>query len=197
MSQTQEPKMQERPTDNVGLGSYIVAGIGFIPLVGIPFACISIVLGLIKFSVGGKRLVAMGISGIALSIFLYSNLFYFGFVQRHGMFDDMRVKLSHTVITNLVKDIEYYKVLKEHYPEKLQDLSDSSKFAMYYDPATVRGLVSKELPYFYQLTDDKSHYYLLGIGDDQLPFTSDDILPDLSEAERARTGLLVKRVEAQ
>jgi hypothetical protein len=42
------------------------------------------------------------------------------------------------------------------------------------------------------LTDDKPHYYLLGVGPDQKPLTNDDLLPDIADRDRPKTGLLIK-----
>jgi len=83
----------------------------------------------------------------------------------------------------LVKSIEFYKITKGQYPDSLLELQASlgqESFTSIYDPTATRTLKSfdaKERPtFFYQLTDDKTHYYLLGVGADQKPFTNDDLI---------------------
>jgi hypothetical protein len=179
----------------IGTGSYVVAGLGFIPLIGIPFAIIAIILGGVKWERGGKRLVVLGGLGIALTVLLYSTLFYKAFVERGGVYDDLRSKLGQATINDLVKSIEYYKMTNSHYPDSLMELQDASgkeSLTLIYDPSVKTDFSSKKVPtFFYQLTADKTHYYLLGVGVDQKPLTSDDIVPNLSEQERLKTGLLI------
>jgi hypothetical protein len=190
--------MSDAQEKNAGTGSYVVAGLGFIPLIGVLFAVVTIVLGIIKLKSGGKRLIVLGCCGISLTVVLYSSLFYFGFVQRGGIYDELRGKLAKVMLTELVKSIEYYKITKGQYPESLSQLKDSmgkAPFTSIYDPSNIeawKNLGPKQAPtFFYQLTDDKSHYYLLGVGADQKPFTNDDLLPDLPDQDRANTGLLI------
>ena len=191
--------MSETEVKKIGTGSYIIAGLGFIPLIGVLFAFIAIILGLVKLKNGGKRLIVLGCFGIALTVGLYSVLFYQGFMVRGGIYDELRGKLAKSTITDLVKSIEYYKVTKGQYPNTLLELQSSlgkESFTLIYDPTYAQGFYSKEAPtFFYQLTDDRMHYYLLGVGADQKPFTGDDILPDLPEQDRTKTGLLIKTSE--
>ncbi len=44
--------------------------------------------------------------------------------------------------------------------------------------------------YHYQL-ESESHYYLLGVGPDENPYTKDDLLPDIAVKENSRIELLV------
>ena len=184
--------MTENQANKIGIGSYIVAGLGFIPGIGILFAIAAIILGLIKFKSGGKMLIALGAAGLALSMVIYGSLFYKGFVERGGIFDELRHKMAQTTITDLVRSIEYYKVVKGKYPETLLELKNSigaDTFTIIYDTSSIQ---TANTPFFYQLSDDKTHYYLLSVGADQTPFTSDDVLPNLPEADRVKTGLLIK-----
>ena len=190
--------MPDEQAKNVGTGSYVIAGLGFIPGIGILFAIIAIIVGFIKLKGGGRRLIILGCLGIVFSAVLYGTLIYLGFVVRGGMFDEMRGQLAKSTITNLVRNIEYYKVTKGQYPKSLLELESSlgtESFVFIYDPTIALG--SKEMStFFYQLTDDRMHYYLRGVGLDQKPFTSDDILPSLPEPERLRTGLLLNPASA-
>jgi hypothetical protein len=187
---------ETRP-NKIGTGSYVVAGLGFIPAIGVVFAIIAIILGVVKRKNGGRRLIVLGCLGIGLSVVIYSALFYEGFVVRGGIYDKLRVELAKKTIVDLVKNIEYYKLVKGEYPASLSeleaDLGKESRGAVYDPSAIIRPFSGQDLPkFFYQLTDDKSHYYLLGVGADQKPFTDDDLIPNLSDQARAKTGLVIK-----
>jgi hypothetical protein len=176
-----------------GTAPYVIAGLGFIPLIGVLFAIVAIVLGVRRRNNGGKTLIILGCLGIACTIVLYGALFYFGFVQRGGLYDSLRSSLAKTTLTELVKNIEYYKVTKGQYPRSLSDLQGSSgKGYDPTDPEIWNGSSSKKrTTFFYQLTDDGTHYYLLGVGPDRKAFTNDDLLPDVSDQDRGKTGLLI------
>jgi hypothetical protein len=189
--------MANAEAKKIGTGSYIVTGLGFVPLIGVPFAIIAIILGLIKLKAGGRRLIGLGCLGILCTVVPYGALIYFGFVERGGIYDKLREDLARTELTELVKDIEHYKVVNGRDPESLLELQASlskDKFNHVYD--LTRRLPfdtppSKGPTFYYQLTGDKSHYYLLAVGADQRPLTSDDVLPDLPEQDRVKTGLLI------
>src|SRR5262249_11336405 len=117
--------MADEQTKKVGTGSYVIAGLGFIPAIGVLFAIIAIILGLVKLRSGGKRLIVLGCLGILLTVGLYSTLFYEAFVVRGGVYDDLGGKLAKTTLTDLVKSIEYYKVTKGQYPNSLLELQAS------------------------------------------------------------------------
>jgi hypothetical protein len=186
--------MADSSAKEIGTGSYVIAGLGFVPLAGIPFAVVAIILGLIKLKIGGKRLIILGCLGILFTVVLYGGLLYFGSVQRGGVYDKLRGDLARIEITELVRNIEYYKITNGRYPDTLFELQaflGKETFHRIYDPTQMRSLSYDPKPFYYQLTDDKSHYYLLGVGDDLKPFTRDDILPDVPEQYRDKTGLLI------
>lgn len=154
-----------------GAASYVIAGVGFIPLVGIPFALVSLIRGVINCRNGGIKLAVLGVLGLMLTVSLYGTLFYEGFVKRGGMFDDLRTKQAQMLLNDLVPKIEYYKLQKGYYPDTLNDLQKffgKESVTFIYDPTA-----------------------LLSVGGDQKPFTHDDIIPTLNESERSKTGLLV------
>jgi hypothetical protein len=186
--------MADLQTKN-GAWTYFVAGLGFIPAFGVPFAIATIILGLVRFKQGGKKLILLGCLGTALTVGLYGTLFYKGFMERGGEFDELRRSGATLMLTELVRRIEYYRNAKGQYPGTLLELEDflgNTSSVTVYDLMTQQALSSREKTlFFFQLTDNKSHYYLLGIGTDGKPFTADDVLPDLPEQERTKTGLLL------
>ena len=178
--------------ETLGTFPYILGGISFIPLIGILFGIITIIWGLSTKKSGGKKLAIIGTCGISLSIALYGSLFYFGAVQRGGVYDDLRVKLSQTTITSLVQAIEFYKIQNGNYPKSLESLSESlpeNSMVTVFDPA-IPPLSAEPRYYHYQL-EGSSHYYLLGVGPDEKPYTNDDLVPDVEVKSSGGIGLLI------
>jgi len=169
-----------------------VGGLSFIPLIGVPFGIAAIIWGLVTGKIGGKKLALVGVAGIALTCLLYGGLLYFGLVQRGGIYDELRGKLAQTSLNSLPPAIEFYKLQYGSYPETLEQLrqslpKDSPVFI--YDPTDMRiGSVGRL--FFYKRVD-ADHYYLRGVGPDGVPFTADDILPEISPSAANKLGLLI------
>ena len=179
--------------EKLGIFPYVLGGMSFIPLLGVIFGVIAIVWGLVTNKLGGKRLAAIGAGGIFFTVILYGALFYFGFMQRGGVYDDLRAKLAQTTINSLVQSIEFYKVQHGKYPESLKILQESlprDNFATVFDPTDVK---LSEPRYFYYELVDEDHYFLRGLGSDGQPFTADDIVPQVSSAPGSKIGLLLQR----
>jgi hypothetical protein len=182
--------LEFKENDKLGFLPYVFGGISFIPLCGVPFGIVSIIWGLLSKKRGGKTLAVVGSLGIAFTVILYSSLFYFGFVQRGGVYDSLRVQMAEQNLSSLVQAIEFYKLQNGAYPPVLSDLVKSQSQGqpvMIIDPTTMVGN-SQPREFYYELTKDGSGYYLLGIGVDGTPFTSDDLLPKI---EAKNTGLLI------
>ena len=184
--------MSQTQTKDIKAGHYVVAGIGFIPLIGVPFALFCVIFGLFKWKKGGETITIIGLLGIALTGMLNGNLYYQGFVVRGGTFDKLRTEFANNSITDLVKEIEYYKNINGEYPKELSTLKEksSNKMLTIYDPTFVGERLQT---FYYKLSDDNKKYYLLGQGPDQIPFTQDDIVPQIASNEMSKTGLIVKK----
>jgi hypothetical protein len=176
--------------DNLGFIPYIFGGLSFIPLCGVPFGVISIIWGLISKKRGSKILVIIGGLGIAVTIILYGSLYYFGFIQRGGVYDSLRENLAETQLNNLVPIIEFYKLQYGEYPLTLSDLANAQPEGQpifIWDPTIMTGNIESR-QFYYELTNNSSNYYLLGVGADNTPYTSDDMLP-INDTKN--TGLLI------
>lgn len=181
-------------TEKLGRFPYVLGGMSFIPLIGVIFGIIAIVWGLVTKKHGGKRLAAIGAAGIGFTIILYGALFYFGLMQRGGVYDDLRTKLAQTTINSLVQSIEFYKVQHGNYPESLKALQESlpkDSLVSVFDPTDVKVGVQPRFFYYERIGQD--HYYLRGLGSDGQPFTPDDILPQVSSTPGSKAGLLLER----
>jgi len=180
-------------SEKLGVFPFVIGGMSFIPLLGVLFGIVAIIWGLVTSKLGGKRLAAIGLGGISFTILIYGALFYFGFAQRGGVYDDLRVQLAQSTINSLVPSIEFYKTQNGKYPESLKVLQDSlpkNGFVTVFDPSVVE-LGGKPRYFFYERVGD-DHYYLRGVGADGKPFTGDDILPQITLQPGSKIGLLLE-----
>ncbi len=173
---------------------FVIGGLSFIPLVGIPFGIVALIWGITTKKLGGKKLALIGSLGIIFTVVLYGGLFYFGFAKRGGVYDDLRTKLAQNSLNSVVQAVEFYRVQHGSYPESLKALQESlpkDSMVFFIDPTDVK--FSGTPRYFYYERVGADHYYLRGVGPDGLPFTSDDILPEVQLTPGSKLGLLIER----
>lgn len=164
----------------LGAFPYVIAGISYIPLIGIIFGITSIIWGVLTKKEGGKKLALIGAGGILFSIILYATFFYFSFAKRGGQYDELRAKLAVQIEDQAIQAIEFYKTKNGAYPKDLAELSASLPKETAYivnDPTDVK-LSGTPRQLYYQLINE-TQYYLFSVGPDNQPFTKDDILPSI------------------
>ncbi len=178
--------------ERLGTFPYVVGGLSFIPLIGIIFGIVSIIWGLVTTKIGGKKLAFIGMGGIAFTIIIYSSLFYFGFKQRGGVYDDLRSKMAESNLVQVVQAIEFYKVQHGAYPSSLEMVEKSlpkNSMVFFFD-VTDMQINNKPRYYHYKLIDENS-YYLLGLGTDNQPYTADDLLPNIDLNTSSKVGFRI------
>jgi len=178
--------------EKLGAFPYVIGGLSFIPMIGIIFGVVSIIWGLVTNKTGGKKLAFIGVGGILFTIIIYSALFYFGFKQRGGIYDELRVQLAKSNLVQLVQAVEFYKVQKGDYPNSLEELKNSlpkESMVFFFDSTDVSNDGTPR--YYHYEKIDESSYYLLGVGSDNTPFTSDDIIPTVDIAKDSQVGLKI------
>ena len=186
----------DTPPTKLGTFPYVIGGMSFIPLIGVAFGLVAVVWGLLTKKAGGKRLAGIGAGGIGFTFVLYGSLFYFGMVQRGGVYDELRVQLAQPTINSLVPSIEFYKTQNGQYPESLKSLQESlpkESFVSVFDP-TVIG-IQEQPKYFYYERVGADHYYLRGVGQDGKPFTADDVIPQIAATPASKIGLLLEHAD--
>jgi type II secretory pathway pseudopilin PulG len=187
-----QPAGNARP--KLGAGAWVVAGLSFIPLVGVVFGVAAIVWGMATRKAGRLRLALVGAGGIAFTVVIYGGLIYFGFVQRGGIYDNLRAQLARGQLYTLVQAVEFYRLQYGAYPDSLQQLQSTLPKqvpVMTFDP-TEFGF-TRPPRYFYYERVGADHYYLRSVGPDGQPFTADDILPDVTIAPNSKVGLLLDK----
>ena len=172
-------------------GYYAFGCASFVPLLGVIVGIIAIAIGMTSRRKGGRLLALLGAGGIAFSVLLYGGLFYFGFVQRGGVYDGLRAQLAQSTLDGLVPQIEFYRMEHGTYPASLQDLrraAHGQSLVMIFDPSSIMPR-----PFYYQRVGT-DHYYLRGVGPDGKPFTADDLVPSVDVPPGRGIGLLKQRV---
>jgi hypothetical protein len=186
--QTQQPKQK------LGWVPFAIGGASFIPLLGVPFGLIAIVWGLVKAKAGGLKLVILGGCGVLFTVGLYGTLFYKGFIQEGGVFDELRTQMAQGLVNDLIKRIEYYKVETGEYPQTLSELQphkqNSPSFFSIHEPF-VRLNNPTPRPFNYGPVNQGNNYYLFSSGPDGKPGTDDDIHPHVPEDRMDRLGYRV------
>lgn len=186
-------EMPKMPGDSKTLGAFpfILAGMSFIPIIGVLFGIVTVCWGLATSRLDGKKLAMTGAGGICFTFLLYGGLYYFGFKQREGTNDSLRTNMAQGDLNSLVKDVEFYRLTKGQYPESLDELQkslpkNSFDLAFMYDPRVIQRAGSNK-QFFYKRVD-QGHYYLRGVAPDGNPFSPGALVPQIAGA--ANIGLL-------
>src|ERR1700722_10801547 len=178
--------------EQIGTSAYVIAGLSYIPLIGVAFGIAAIVWGIASSKAGRLKVALIGAGGIAFTIVLYGGLAYFGFVQRGGIYDHLRAQLAQQELYTLVQAVEFYRLQYGSYPDSLKQLQATlpkQSLVMVFDPADFR--LGSGPRYFYYERVGTDHYYLRSAGADGQPFTADDIVPDITIAPNSKIGLLL------
>jgi len=169
---------QSSPENIISRFSYVIGGMSFMPLIGVPFGIIAAVWGLTKWNKGGKLLVLIALVGISITPITYGILGYFAFDEVGGTYDKGRANIAKSQLNTVTQAIETYKVQNGKYPKSLDILEASlpkDSFVFLHDPTLVDAAESKF--YFYKLID-KNSYHIRAYGRDGILNTEDDVLPD-------------------
>jgi hypothetical protein len=173
---------------------YVLAGLSFIPLVGVLFGVVAIGWGLFARRRGSKRIAILGAAGICFTVLIYGGLFYFGAVQRGGLYDELRTKMAQGDLNILVKSVEFYKQTHGEYPASLEELKSSLPAGSQDSLATIDPRIIKSSQgdrLFYYRRVDAEHYYLRGIAPDGKPFSPGALVPQVG-GPSSRLGLLIE-----
>ena len=180
----------EQRKESVGCLAYALGGASFIPLLGVLFGLIAIIWAVLnRQKTGWRVVVGLGAAGIALTVAIYSSLFYFGFVQRGGVYDDLRARsIREQLLPPIIKAIEYHDLQYGRYPDSLEELQDKTAEVLFVHDlfAFVQG--TEQTTFYYDVFSSGERYTLFSSGPDGLPFTEDDVLPEISEEEMKTIG---------
>jgi len=174
-------------SSDLTLPQLLVAGMGFLPLLGLPFALFAITWGLFIRKRRGAKLVIIGAAGPILSFAI--SLGFVAFVIPmifYGPSDKERAaKFLAPRLMGMGYEIEAFRRASGRYPAKLNEMAQSPRYLLAYDffqPTQVVKGYAKQPTFYYQRLSDPPGYYLFSVGDDGKPFTADDVLPVPSDA---------------
>jgi hypothetical protein len=174
--QTTSVQTRERPPYWLGL-------LCLIPLVGAFVGLGLLLYGLIRYK--DKWLAIIGAAGILFTVFVYGTLFYA--MNHASIFKKGFTSISQMQLNSLVKNIEFYKLQRGHYPDSLQQLWDEDKLTPINDPIQISQQRSNSY-YNYQQVGDK--YTLFSSGEDGMPGTQDDLFPQITINDSTKIGLI-------
>ena len=175
-----EVAAKARPPYSVGL-------LSIVPFVGAVTGLALVYQGIFKYK--NIVLVMLGMIGIVFTVVVY---FMFAGMEAENTTNSKRYaqkvfeKWAVEDMNALVKEIEFYKLQHEAYPDNLEQLVvNKNDNVEIYDPLSN----SHNAIFNYQKVGKK--YKLFSSGKDQLPGTSDDIYPSL-KIDTSKVGLIVK-----
>jgi len=156
-----------------------------VPLVGAFVGLGLLLYGLLKYR--DKWLSIIGAAGILFTVFVYSSLFYA--MKNASIFKKGFADISQMQLNSLTKNIEFYKLQHGQYPDSLQQLLDDDKLAPITDAIQLNQR-RENSNYNYQRIGDQ--YLLFSSGQDGIPNTSDDLLPQVAVRDSTKIGLIKK-----
>jgi hypothetical protein len=161
-----------------GAGAFVLAGISFIPVIGVFAGMACILLAIIGRRSNSILLGGLGFSGIMCTVILYGVIL--PSVINSIDFSKSFELHAKSAMTSLVRQAEYFKLQHGHYPESLEELRSNLKdgeIVFSYDMSGPLGPDQEPREFYYEVVGDGENYILFGVGGDAEPFTSDDIYP--------------------
>lgn len=183
---TQRKPKTDMPTATLHTKSkppYLLGLLCLIPLVGAFVGLGLLLYGLIKYK--DKWLAIIGAAGILFTVIVYGSLFYA--IRHASIFKKGFAEISQMQLNSLPKNIEFYKMQYGQYPDSLQQLLEDDKSAPITD-AIQLNQQRKNLYYNYHRIGTK--YILFSSGQDGIPHTQDDLLPQIEINDSTKIGLI-------
>jgi len=162
---------------------YLLGLLCLIPLIGAFVGLGLLLYGTIKYK--DKWLTIIGALGIVFTVSIYSFLFY---EMKHAtIFKQGFADISQMQLNSLIKNIEFYKLQHGKYPDSLQQLLADDKLAPITD-AIQLNQQRQNSSYNYEKVGD--NYLLFSSGQDGIPNTKDDLLPQIVISDSSKIGLV-------
>jgi len=161
------------------LAVYLVGILGLIPLIGAIVGVVLIIIGIAAYR--NWIVVVIGAAGILWSIFLYGSLFIF---TQSKTIAKLMVPSAREFLSNLAKELEFYKYENGVYPDSLPQLERGHHLVFISDPTQP----TFKKPIYFQYKNLGDHYILFSVGPDGIAHTSDDIYPVIPDTGRLHYG---------
>lgn len=180
LGETEEPRLKA--------WHWALGASSLIPYAGLPSALVSLLFGLQRIRRGGAWLVVFAFLGV-VSTGWYGGFLPWGTGQNTGERTTADVQRN---LYRLIQDIEAYRASHGALPPNLDALRQATGAPILDVPCTV---TREERPFYYAQLPDQRSYYLFSRGVDGEAFTTDDILPQLTNEERARWSYRVRPLD--
>lgn len=166
---------------------YLIGLVCILPLIGGLVGLVLLLYGIFKYK--DKWLVLIGFGGVLLTIIVYFFIFYnmkYGKNTAKGY-----AKISQIELNHLVKNIEFYKLQNNKYPDSLEQLMSEDPMIVINDPLLLKKM-DKTIETKFQYKKIGNQYKLFSVGIDGIPFTNDDIYPSLENHGIYKPGFINK-----
>lgn len=190
----------------------VLAGLGFLPVIGMPFGITALIWGLISRYRNGGKLILLGGMGVAMTVVpigFLSLLMRLLPSMLSLVAQDSNTKeslsrgwreLARGGLSETTALIEAYKAQKGSYPATLKEMADSPNYPTVFDLTPLRDPTPASAPppapsgasgqrpfreqrtFSYQRLADRSGYTLFSVGEDGKPHSADDVWPPASTA---------------
>ena len=151
-----------------------------IPLIGAFVGAAIILFGVFKYR--DWKYVLIGVLGIAWTVAIYGTLIIYSLSPAGRL--EFKV-ITQENLNQTVADLELYHLQHGQYPDSLGQLKTINKFPQYFDPMQPVG---KSNYFNYGRVGDK--YFLFASGLDGIPYTKDDLYPQVAIADSSKIGLV-------
>lgn len=161
---------------------YYIGLFCLVPLVGIFVALYLILTGVFKYK--NNWIIIIGLFGLIISLLI---VYYIKKDQinqfKYERYQKGLIQYSQGQLNNLVKNIEFYKLVHGSYPK------DLSQLKKYDESSIIQDDISKLRTLFnYRKIGDR--YSLSSNGFDGIPYTTDDIFPSITIGDSTNIGLI-------
>ncbi|MEO8770002.1 MAG: YcxB family protein [Ferruginibacter sp.] len=153
---------------------YAKGWLGLIPLFGGFVGIWLITQGAFKYK--DRKLILIGVAALTFTVLIYGSLIYFTKDKLNNK--DLYISSRQMYMNSLVRNIEFYKVQQGEYPDSLPQLLTQAENNSNHPPL----FYSKDGPLNAELYYKKinAHYTLFFSGPDRIPYTEDDVLPQIN-----------------
>ena len=173
--------------ENKSRPPYYLGLLCIIPVVGAFVGIYLIIIGAFKFK--NKVLIISGLFGIILSLIVVGYFTRDIVKQRNDLNKSIEIKhFTQQKLNALVKDIEFYNLIKNNYPESLLQLENIDPSVDIVDVLPLGKSNYRRNIFIYEKINNK--YRLFSIGPDGKPQTNDDIFPTIMTTDSSRIGLI-------
>jgi hypothetical protein len=159
---------------------YFLGLLGVVPVVGVIIGIKFIYQGYYRYK--DNLLIGLGIAMIAFwPLFIYSTQF-----MDASKLDVDFSGVAEAELNGIFKSVESYKTRNGVYPESIEQLQ--TKGLIFYDPMIPKNTNKDSLKFHFRNYGNK--YTLFSVGQDGIPYTKDDIYPNLANSDTSKIGLI-------